>query len=238
MIRAMKVLLRRSIVLLSLTVISAHGQSKAKNELGLLLGATRTPSLRIVGNGGSIEVGTGITFQLTYARQLQVSDSLAWYLEFPAAAIPLQDVSSPNGATPLNYDSFFVAPSLRLKFRPRGSIAPWLSAGGGYALFDESATRRDGTHNLRRGTSTGTLQPWRRDRPSHADQGPLSDQREGRGTRFLFGQTSLQREYQRCNSGQSCVFGWIGDEFLSGSRVTKNKLSWHLGRARGSFAIP
>jgi hypothetical protein len=158
MIKAMKVLLRRSIVLLSLAVISAHGQSKAKNELGLLLGATRTPGLRIVGNGGSIEVGTGITFQLTYARQLQVSDSLAWYLEFPAAAIPLQDLSSPNGATPLNFDSFFVAPSLRLKFRPRGSIAPWLSAGGGYALFDESATRRDGTHNVTRGTSTGTLQ--------------------------------------------------------------------------------
>ena len=110
MIRTMKVLLRRSIVLLSLTVISAQAQNRAKNELGLLLGATGTPGLTAVGNGGSIEVGTGITFQLTYARQLTVSDSLAWYLEFPTVAIPLQDVSNPNGATPLNYDSFFVAP--------------------------------------------------------------------------------------------------------------------------------
>jgi hypothetical protein len=95
---------------------------------------------------------------LTYARQLAASESLAWYLEFPAIAIPLQDVHSSNGATPTNYDSFFVAPSLRLKFRPRRSVAPWFSAGGGYALFDESAARRDGTHNVTRGTSTGTFQ--------------------------------------------------------------------------------
>jgi len=158
MIKTARLLLCHFIVLLSLTVICAHAQKSANNELGLILGATRTPSLTIAGNGGSIEVGTGISFQVTYARQLMVSDTLAWYLEFPAVAIPLQDVSNPDGATPLNYDSFFVAPSLRLKFRPRGSVAPWLSAGGGYALFDESAERRDGTHNVTRGTSTGALQ--------------------------------------------------------------------------------
>ena len=143
--------------LLALTVMSAQAED-AKNELGLLLGATRTPSIAIAVSGGSIEVGAGLTFQLTYARRLSDNGHLAWYLECPALAIPLQDVKSSIGATPKNYDSFFVAPSLRLKFGRQKSIAPWLSAGGGYALFDESAKRRDGTHNFTRGTSTGTLQ--------------------------------------------------------------------------------
>src|SRR5262245_8115040 len=138
-----------------LLIASAYGQDSRKNELAFLLGATITPDVSLAGNSGSIDVGAGTTFQLTYARRLAETKGLSWYIEFPAAAIPLQDVSNPNAATPTNYDSFFVAPSLRLKFRSTAPVAPWLSAGGGYALFEESATRRDGTHNTTRGTSTG-----------------------------------------------------------------------------------
>ena len=144
------------VVLLAVSV-SARAQT-GKNELALLLGATRTPRVEIAGAGSSIGVGTGITFQVTYARQLHQTEALTWYVEFPALAIPLQDLSSTIGATPLNYDSFFVAPSLRLRFGSKASVSPWVSAGGGYALFDESAQRRDGSHNVTRGTSTGTLQ--------------------------------------------------------------------------------
>src|SRR5262249_7973504 len=39
-------------------------------------------------------------------------------------------------------------PSLRAGFGPSRTISPWISAGGGYALFDESAKRIDGTPNL------------------------------------------------------------------------------------------
>lgn len=146
------------IFVVALLLASAQTQDSRKNELGFLIGGTITPAVSLPGSSGSINVGTGTTFQLTYARRLTESSDLSWYIEFPAVAIPLQDVTSTNGTTPTNYDSFFVAPSLRFKFRPRESIAPWLSAGGGYALFDESAERRDGTHNVTRGTSTGTLQ--------------------------------------------------------------------------------
>jgi hypothetical protein len=158
MIRTVVTLLNRGIVLLFVVAVPTQAQTSGKNELAFLLGATRTPSIAIAGNASSIEVGSGLTLQLTYARQLAETGTLAWYLEFPAVAIPLQDVNNGIGATPTNYDSFFVAPSLRFKFRPREGISPWLSAGGGYALFDESAERRDGTHNVTRGTSTGTLQ--------------------------------------------------------------------------------
>ena len=140
-------------------LIPAHAQDEKKNEIGLLLGGTITPSLTVAGKVAKrIEIGSGITFQLNYARRLTSGQSAQLYLEVPALAIPLQDVRASNGIVPLNYDSFFVTPALRMKLVPAAIVSPWLSAGGGYALFDESADRTDGTHNTSRGTSGGTLQ--------------------------------------------------------------------------------
>jgi hypothetical protein len=141
------------------TLLPAYAQADRKNEIGLLLGATVTPDLTDTApGGGPLEIGSGITFQLTYARQLIRSRSVGLYFEVPALAIPLQDVTASNGVAPINYDSFFVAPSLRIKLNPSARISPWFSAGGGYALFDESEKRTNGTHNTTRGTSGGALQ--------------------------------------------------------------------------------
>lgn len=128
-----------------------------KNELSLLLGATVTPSLKIAG-GGSLDVGSGTTFQLNYARRLASFRNIDLHLEVPALAIPLQKIHASNGALPANYDSFFVTPALRVHFSPAHRVSPWLSAGGGYALFDESALRMDGSHDVSRGTSGGAFQ--------------------------------------------------------------------------------
>lgn len=83
---------------------------------------------------------------------------LALYFEVPALAIPLQDITASIGAVPRNYDSFFVTPGLRVKLAPTARVSPWFSAGGGYALFEESPNRMDGTHNTTRGTSGGAVQ--------------------------------------------------------------------------------
>lgn len=141
------------------TLLSAHAQADRRNELGLLLGATLTPDLNDAPpGGGKVEIGPGTTFQLNYARQLIRSRSLALYFEVPALAIPLQDVTASNGVAPINYDSFFVTPALRVKLAPSARLSPWFSAGGGYALFEESENRTNGTHNTTRGTSGGALQ--------------------------------------------------------------------------------
>ena len=76
----------------------------------------------------------------------------------PAVAVPLQSITASNGSVPRNYDSFFVTPGIRLKLVPHARVSPSFSAGGGYALFDESASRIDGTHNTTRGTSGGAVQ--------------------------------------------------------------------------------
>ena len=148
-----------TLVCLAFALAQSQAQTNRKNELGLLLGATVTPQLKASApTPTNIEIGSGITFQLTYARQLSRRRNASFYLEVPALAVPLQNIKTLLGAAPRNYDSFFVAPGLRLKLVPHARVSPWLSAGGGYALFDESAERVSGTHNLTRGTSGGAVQ--------------------------------------------------------------------------------
>lgn len=147
------------IVWFALAVLSAHAQDERKNEVGLLLGAAVTPQVQVTGtSGGKLEIGSGVAFQVTYARQLAATRSAALYFEVPAVAVPLQDITASIGPAPENYDSFFVTPGLRVKLAPASPISPWLSVGGGYALFEESAIRKDGTHNITRGTSGGAVQ--------------------------------------------------------------------------------
>jgi len=142
-----------------LAVYAAYSEDSRENEIGFLLGATVAPTLNVAGTGGTrLEIGTGATFQLTYARRLVTAPHLALYFEVPALATPLQDITASIGAVPRNYDSFFVTPGLRVKLAPTARVSPWFSAGGGYALFDESASRIDGTHNTTRGTNGGAIQ--------------------------------------------------------------------------------
>ena len=140
-------------------LVQGNAQENKKNELGLLLGAIVTPTLTTAGPAPTqIEVSPGITFQLNYARRLWLTRSAGLYLEIPALAIPLQEIRATNTSVPKNYDSFFVTPSLRVQLAPRNRISPWFSVGGGYALFDESVERLNGTHNITRGTSGGAVQ--------------------------------------------------------------------------------
>src|SRR5262249_27506241 len=108
-------------------VAESQAQTNRKNELGLLLGATVTPELETTSSTpAKLEIGSGITFQLTYARQLTTGRKKSLYLEVPALAVPLQDIKAPLGSVPRNYDSFFVTPALRLKLVPNHSVSPWV----------------------------------------------------------------------------------------------------------------
>lgn len=126
---------------------SASAQQDRKNEIGLLLGGTVTPNVGITGQSEPVEIGAGLTFQATYARQLLRRPAAALYLEVPFLAVPLQNLSSSNGGVPANYDSLFVTPGVRLKLSPQSRLSPWFSLGGGYALFDVSKRRIDGSAN-------------------------------------------------------------------------------------------
>lgn len=52
----------------------------------------------------------------------------------------------------------FITPALRFQFRPQHRFQPWLSFGGGYALFEGSELLVDGSPNPDRFEHTGALQ--------------------------------------------------------------------------------
>jgi hypothetical protein len=136
-------------VWLGLMFSLASAQS-GKNELGLLLGGAVTPSLAIAGQSSDVRFGGGLTFQATYARRLASATVAALYFEVPFLAAPLINVSSSDPSVPANYASIFITPGVRLKLVPDSAISPWLSVGGGYARFHESAERQDGAPNTGR----------------------------------------------------------------------------------------
>lgn len=140
---------------LILSVVLVTGTAKAqddwKNEIGLLLGGPITPSLQLNG-GGKIDIGSGLTYQATYARRLLDGQTAALYIEVPLLAIPQQNVSSTSGTIPANYASLFITPGLRVKFAPQAALSPWFSVGGGYANFDVSKRLLNGDPNLGRTT--------------------------------------------------------------------------------------
>lgn len=146
-----------TIIACAVFTLTAYTQD-SKNEIGLLLGGTVTPALGTAAQNSRVEIGSGFTFQATYARRLVDARAAGLYFEIPLLATPLQDVTSSNGLSPANYASLFITPGVRLKLAPEAAFSPWFSVGGGYARFDESALRLDGSPNTSRGTNRGAIQ--------------------------------------------------------------------------------
>jgi hypothetical protein len=129
-------------VCLGLMLSSALAQD-VKNELGLFLGGTVTPSLGIAGQGADVTLGSAAT----YARCLISAKIAAFYFETPFLAAPLINVSSSDPSVPANYASIVITPGVRLRLAPGAVISPWVSVGVGYARFHQSAKPQDGATN-------------------------------------------------------------------------------------------
>jgi hypothetical protein len=145
--------------LLATSATLAVGQGAPEsNQLGLLLGA------EFIGNHStatipstSINFSNSVVFQLNFAHRLKGSGTQLW-LEFPSAAAPSHTVTSINPTTPISLATFYTTPSFRLNFHGQRTLSPWVSFGGGYALYEGSERLRNGAENLARYTNTGTLQ--------------------------------------------------------------------------------
>ena len=146
-----------SFVLVALAASSAHGETGGKNEIGLLLGATATPTRKLA-DGSKVAFGAGVVFQATYARQLNQSHGASLFLELPFVAGPLVDLSSSNVSVPANYAYLFVTPGVRVKIKPDSPVSPWVSFGGGFGYFGESKQRQDGSTIPRINAGRGALQ--------------------------------------------------------------------------------
>ncbi|HKT50638.1 MAG TPA: hypothetical protein VJV96_10085 [Candidatus Angelobacter sp.] len=126
---------------LLLAGVAVHAQ---KAEVSLTVGAAVSPD----GKGpatcgeaiicpipqgiiGPVALGTGLSWQTSFAYRLVNFKAAALYLELPLAGSPSR---TGPGFSP-TFSSFFFTPSAHLKLLPGRAISPFASVGGGVAHF-------------------------------------------------------------------------------------------------------
>ncbi len=136
--------------------------SQTKNEVGLVIGATATPSQTLsqqacVGPPCDLTFNASLALGAEYDRHLATAKRVAIYggVDFLASPFDVKLNQLPQGVSP-QYAYVFLTPHVRVKFNPAGPFAPWLSFGGGYARFLERVP--SGGTSFRPGTNTGTLE--------------------------------------------------------------------------------
>ena len=152
----------------ALALCSLSVLAQEKNEVGLVIGATLTPSqtlspgANLIGPGGIVLPNRSITFDSSlalgaeYDRGFALKKRVAVYGGVDFLASP-QDVklSQLTRNVPGQYAYVFLTPHIRVKFNPSGAFSPWLSFGGGYARFLEKAPTA--ASSFKPGTNTGTF---------------------------------------------------------------------------------
>ncbi len=148
-------------VLVFMSDVRVHAQTDAsrpstRNEIGLQIGATETPSIGLAG-GGAIHLNSSLALGAEYDRQL-LGRYTALYGGIDFIASPLDvKASFPAANVSPEYAYLFLTPNVRLKFNQGGSFAPWLLFGGGYADFSPAQPRAGGV-NVAGAGNTGTLE--------------------------------------------------------------------------------
>lgn len=142
--------------LMLLSAISLAAQSEAnKNDIGLVIGATTTPSVGLA-TGESLNFNSSLALGAEYDRQI-IGRQAAVYVGIDFLASPLDvKLSYPPVEIPRQYAYLFLTPHVRVKFNSGGVFEPWLLFGGGYARFAEG--RPLDAPSFRGGTNSGTFE--------------------------------------------------------------------------------
>jgi hypothetical protein len=83
-----------------------YAQDNWKNEIGLLLGGTITPGISTTQQSGErLDVGAGLTFQATYAREWLTFPTASLLFEVPFLAVPRQNLGGSGSIVPAFDDS-------------------------------------------------------------------------------------------------------------------------------------
>ena len=132
------------------------------NQISGLIGRTFISDQGIPGANypdPTIHFGNGLTFEANYSRHLLGSGFSRLWVEVPAEFNLDQDLNAGANVIPEGYKSIFVAPSARVNFFAMTAISPWVSFGGGFALFNLSSQLVYGGNNPSSGNhATGALQ--------------------------------------------------------------------------------
>lgn len=127
--------------LLALAFALAASLCAQQHELGLTLGGVMSQQR------GSLHLGNGTALQANYGYRVVSAEMAALYLETHFVANGARDIQSLSTSAGRNIATLYVTPGLRLKFFPNSRFSPYVAAGAGYALYEQSTTTLAGKPN-------------------------------------------------------------------------------------------
>jgi len=164
----MKIFVRLFIALAIWSLPALAQEDHEKNEVGLVIGGTVTPSqtlapgASLIGSGGTVVPTRNLPFNSSlslgaeYDRRFATTARFAIYGGVDFLASPLDLKLSQQFQNIIGqYAYIFLTPHVRVRSKASGLFSPWLSFGAGYARFLEKAP--PATFSFRPGTNTETL---------------------------------------------------------------------------------
>lgn len=135
------------VIYASVAVVGLALAASAQNhEIGLTLGRLSGPTRS--SSEGDLRMDAGIALQANYGYRLLVRRAFALSAEVHFLANGQREIRSQNLRATRDVATAYVTPGLRLKFAPRARVSPYLSAGAGYALYEQSHFRIDELPNM------------------------------------------------------------------------------------------
>ena len=130
----------------SLLLFGLAGFATAQNhEIGLTLGRISGPTRS--SPAGELRLDPGIALQANYGYRFLMRRSFALSAEVHFLANGQREIRSQNLGATRDVATAYVTPGLHLKFAPGSRVSPYVTAGGGYALYEQSHFRIDDAPN-------------------------------------------------------------------------------------------
>jgi hypothetical protein len=144
------------VCLMTMPALAQASGVSAKNEVGLVIGATETPGIG-QSSGSTIHLNSSLALGAEYDRLLLGKrTTLSVGADFLASPEDVK-VSSPSTLVSPEYAYLFFSPHVRVKFNSTRTWQPWVSFGGGYADFSP-ASPRAGSVDVKGQGKSGTLE--------------------------------------------------------------------------------
>ncbi len=143
--------------------VSATAQDE-KNEIGGMLGRTIISDQAITGANyfdPRIHFGKSFSFEGEYARRVFVTPLYSLSGEvalMDAHEIKLNAGSYGFAVVPQTLQAYFITPAVRANLFPTNAVSPWISLGGGFGHFSQSAMLDYGSTNPGKSTTSFALQ--------------------------------------------------------------------------------
>jgi len=138
-----------------LLIIFGSGQASAQGRLDIgALGGWTKPS----GAGSVMQFNFGTTYELSVAGRIWAGDRIDLAIEVPFLATNSLSVKTPGGSLPREYAVLSLTPGIRVMLATSRMVSVFGAVGGGFAAYDESTLRADGSPNPdAQSNSTGAI---------------------------------------------------------------------------------